>query len=98
MVANKLDVLDPERGDTEGSLLFERIGGQVLQSLGAPTGLRVVNVRRLWERHYRANVVVGEDAVSTAVAHSYFIVADASGTIVSSNPAIRRQYQSSNDK
>ncbi len=92
MAANRLEVLDAERSVTEGAQLFERIGDQILQSLGAPTGLRGVNVRRLWESHYRANVVVGENAISATVAHSYFVVADASGKIVTSNPVIKRQY------
>lgn len=92
MAANTLEVLDAERPDAEGSKLFKRIGDQILQSLGAPTGLQRVSVRRLWESHYRANVVVGENAVFATVAHSYFVVADATGTIVSSDPMIRRQY------
>jgi hypothetical protein len=92
MAPNRPQVLDVERSDPEKSQCSDRIGDQILQTLGAPTGLRAVNVRRLWENHYRANVVVGEDAISSTVAHSYFVVADATGSIVSSNPEIRRQY------
>ena len=92
MAADQLMVLDAERANTENSQLFDLIGNQILQALGAPNRLRAVNVRRLWEHHYRANVVVGDDAVSTTVAHSYFIVSDSTGRIVTSNPTIQRQY------
>jgi hypothetical protein len=68
------------------------IGEQVLRALGEPPGLRGVHVRRLWENHYRANVVVGSDATRSAVAHSYFLVADANGAVVTATPAITRRY------
>lgn len=92
MAADQLTVLNEHRADTENSHLFDLIGNQILEVLGAPSRLRGVNVRRLWEHHYRANVVVGEDAVSSTVAHSYFIVSDSTGRIVTSNPTIQRRY------
>jgi hypothetical protein len=49
-------------------------------------------VQRLWEDHYRVNVLVGVDAASAKVAHSYFLVADPNGTIIASTPKIRREY------
>jgi hypothetical protein len=91
-VADQLAVLEADSAETVDSKLFDRIGNQILQALGAPTCLRAVNVRRLWEHHYRANVVVGKDAISTTVAHSYFVVSDSTGKIVSSTPTIQRQY------
>ncbi len=72
--------------------LLARIGRQVLQALGEPAGLRGVHVKPLWENHYRANVVVGPDVTTSAVIHSYFLVADAAGTIVTATPAITRHY------
>ena len=92
MAADQLTVLDVKRPNAEDSQLVELIGNQILQALGAPTRLRGVNVRRLWDHHYRANVVVGENAISSTVAHSYFIVSDSTGRIVTSNPTIQRQY------
>jgi hypothetical protein len=68
------------------------IGEWVLQTLGEPAGLHGVQVRRLWEGHYRVNVLVGADAASAKVAHSYFLTADGDGDIVGSTPKITKQY------
>lgn len=68
------------------------IRGDVLRTLGAPVGLYKVQVRRLWDDHYRVNILVGVDAVSAKVAHSYFLVADSDGKIITSTPLIERQY------
>ena len=48
------------------------IGKNVLHALGQPADLLKVQVRPLWENHYRVNVLVGVDAASTKVAHSTF--------------------------
>jgi hypothetical protein len=68
------------------------IGEQILHALGRPRALLRVQVRRLWEDHYRANVFVGADIASAQVAHSYFLVTDADGHITTSAPAITRLY------
>jgi hypothetical protein len=68
------------------------IGGQVLHALGQPDGLLRVQVRPLWEHHFRVNVLVGADAASAKVANSYFLVTDGGGNILASTPAITRQY------
>jgi hypothetical protein len=68
------------------------IVGQLLQALGRPAILHRVDVRHLWDDHYRANVYVGADAASTRVAHSYFVVADEAGNIIASVPDITRKY------
>jgi hypothetical protein len=68
------------------------IGQQVLLSLGQPTGLLAVQVRRLWEDRYRVNVLVGGDVASTRVAHSYFVIADVGGKILDARPKITKQY------
>jgi hypothetical protein len=68
------------------------IGGQVMRTLGQPGDLHRVEVRPLWEDHYRVNVLVGLDAASVRVAHSYFLVTDGKGTIVTATPAITREY------
>jgi hypothetical protein len=68
------------------------IGGRVLGLLGEPGGLHRVQVRGLWQGHYRVNVLVGADAASARVAHSYFLVAGPDGTILTSSPEITRRY------
>ena len=68
------------------------IAGQLLQTLGRPATLYRVEVRHLWEDHYRVNVFVGADAASTRVAHSFFVVADEDGNIIVSKPDITRKY------
>jgi len=65
---------------------------QLLQQLGRPTALYRVEVRHLWEDHYRVNVFVGADAASTRIVRSYFLAADQVGNILASEPSITRQY------
>jgi hypothetical protein len=72
--------------------LSTRIGAQVIHILGEPAGLHMVQVRPLWEDHYRVNVFIGADAASAKVANSYFLKADSDGNIIASTPTIRRQY------
>ena len=68
------------------------IGRQVIHTLGQPGDLLRVQVRPLWGDHFRVNVLVGVDAASARVAHSYFLVVDGDGTILDSRPKITRQY------
>jgi hypothetical protein len=68
------------------------IGKHVLHALGQPGNLHRVQVRRLWNEHYRVNVLVGVDAASARVANSYFLVTDGDGAIVAATPRITRQY------
>lgn len=68
------------------------IGKHVLHDLGLPPSFQLVQVRPLWGDHYRVNVLVGDDAVSAKVAHSYFLVVNGDGNITASTPTITRQY------
>jgi hypothetical protein len=68
------------------------VGQQVIHSLGKPNGLHRVQVRRLWDDHYRVNVLIGEDPASAKIANSYFVEADGNGNIVESTPKITKQY------
>jgi len=86
------DVRDLATGDSEASQLLARIGRQVLQALGEPSGLRAINVRPLWDDHYRVNVLIGRDATSATIAHSYFLKADGTGHVVTAVPEIMRRY------
>jgi hypothetical protein len=84
----QLKDLEQCRRETLHALIEE----QVMHALGKPGDLLKVQVRPLWKDHYRANVVVGTDAASARVAHSYFLVLDDDGKILASAPPITRQY------
>ena len=64
----------------------------VMQELGRPADLLHVQIRLLWDNHYRVNVFVGADIASAKVAHSFFLAADGEGAVLASAPAIRRRY------
>src|SRR5438270_608195 len=49
------------------------IGKHVLNGLGEPNDLLQIQVRPLWDRRYRVNIVVGVDITSARVANSYFL-------------------------
>ena len=68
------------------------IGQHVIRALGPPEGLHSVQIRPLWGHCFRVNVLIGADAVTAKVAHSYFLVTDGLGKVVASTPAIVRQY------
>jgi hypothetical protein len=68
------------------------IGKQVLRTLGEPDNLRQVQVHHLWEDHFRVNILVGVEAASAKVAHSYFLEADLNGQIREATPRITKRY------
>jgi hypothetical protein len=68
------------------------IGKQVIQTLGRPDGLHELQVRRLWDDHFRVNVFIGADATSARIVNSYFVKTDADGKIVRSFPRITKLY------
>jgi hypothetical protein len=68
------------------------IAEQVIHSLGEPKDLIQVQVRRLWENRYRANVFVGAGVTSATIANSYFLVCDSNGKITEATPTIKKQY------
>ena len=63
-----------------------------MAALGRPPGLFEVTVRTLWENHFRVNVLIGPDATSVRIAHSYFVQARENGDIISAIPQITRLY------
>jgi len=80
--------LERHRRETQKAIIRE----QVIQVLGEPAGLHKVQVRRLWEDHYRVNVLVGPDAASAKIVNSYFLRSDSDGKIIASNPKLAKRY------
>jgi hypothetical protein len=68
------------------------ISGHIIRTIGQPEALRRVDVKQLWEHHYRVNVLVGVNNASARVAHSYFLVTDSDGNVVTAEPKLTRQY------
>jgi hypothetical protein len=91
---NKLQFEQPKENktDQERETQSDFIREQVLQALGKPIDLRSVQVRKVWADHYRVNIIVGENAGSVSLAHSYFLVVDTDGRLVSSTPKITKLY------
>jgi len=81
-----------EQKHQERQQLSAAIGRHVMNALGQPADLHRVHVRQLWDDHYRVNILLGLDAASVRIAHSYFLVTDGSGNIVASVPKITREY------
>lgn len=82
----------PEQEKQDRDQFQAAIGGHVMRTLGQPGNLLRVEVRRLWEDHYRVNVFIRAEAGTSRVAHSYFLTANAEGKIVTSIPVITKQY------
>ncbi len=76
----------------EGQRLHALLAKHVMSTLGRPEDFQRVQVWPLWQDHYRVNVLVGVDAASTKVAHSYFLVAEGDGNVLASTPPLSRQY------
>ena len=74
--------------ETQKALIRE----QVIHTLGEPAGPHKVQVRRLWEDHFRVNVLVGPDAASAKIVDSYFLTSDSDGKIIASNPKLEKRY------
>ncbi len=66
------------------------IARRLLEALGRWGGGCRAQVRRLWEGHYRVNLLTGADPASTRIVASYFLVVDDDGSILASTPAIAR--------
>ena len=92
MPVQQQNELDRDREKQQREQLHTLIGKYVVHSLGQPAGLFRVQVRRLWEDHYRVNVLIGVDAATVKIAHSYFLVVESDGTVIASAPKITRQY------
>ena len=68
------------------------IRAAILTALGQPPGLYRVKVVPLWLNYYRVNVLIGTDYTSVQIGHSYFVVADEAGRILTATPSVTRTY------
>lgn len=82
------DEMKQARSETLNNLISE----QVIHALGTPIDLRNVQVRKVWDDHYRVNVFVGMNAGSVRVANSFLVVSDSDGRLIGSTPTITKQY------
>ena len=91
---NKLQCEQPkdDMRAEEREALDSRIRDQVIQALGKPSNLRNVQVRMVWDDHYRVNVIVGENAGSVSVANSFLVTTDSEGSLIAATPVITKQY------
>src|SRR5437764_123912 len=92
MPAKQHEEMPKEQKNQERQQVNAAIGRHVMNALGQPGDLHRVHVRQLWEDRYRVNILVGTDASSVKIAHSYFLVTDGSGNIVASEPKIKKEY------
>ena len=89
----KTDIPDaPEPLEQPDRRRHALLGEHVLQALGEPKRLHAVHVRPLWDGHYRVNVFVASGDATVVISDSFFLVTDDDGNIVTSTPAITRQY------
>lgn len=92
---NKLQCEQPKKSTMEQherETLDDLIREQVMHALGTPIDLRHVQVRKVWNDHYRVNVIVGPNAGAVRVANSYFLVIDSDGSLITATPKITKQY------
>jgi len=92
MSTQEQKVSDQQEARQPQQNLHAMIGEQVIHLLGQPNALMRVQVRKLWEDRYRVNVFTTSDDGSAVVAHSYFLVTDGKGKIISANPTITKQH------
>ena len=64
----------------------------VVRTLGRPEDFLRVTVVRLWANRFRVNVLAGCDAITSRIAHSYFVSTDEGGRVAESVPPITRLY------
>jgi hypothetical protein len=90
---------EPPHGEPEADLPVpsgrkreEAIRAGVLAALGRPAQLYRVAVMPLWGNNFRVNVVTGDETSGVLIPNSYFVTADDLGTILGSEPPIRKQY------
>ncbi|HEX5272412.1 MAG TPA: hypothetical protein VFW33_18070 [Gemmataceae bacterium] len=92
MTANEQGEQSPDQARQQGRQLGALVVRRLLEALGRRGDGYRAQVRRLWEGHYRVNLLTGDDAASTRIAAGYFLVVDGEGSILASTPEITRQH------
>lgn len=64
----------------------------VIGFLGRPPDFLRATVRAVTGDDFRVNVLTGDGPASARIAHSYYVTADADGTLTASVPTIRKCY------
>jgi hypothetical protein len=76
----------------KSKILNELISEQIIHALGTPDDLLQVQVRKVWDNHYRVNVLVGPNAGAVRLLNSYFVETDSNGQIITVTPKIVKLY------
>lgn len=66
--------------------ILSKIRSQVVGTLGEQDCFQHIQVRRLWENRYRVNVLAGSSSLCVEILHSFFVISDDEGTILTSLP------------
>src|SRR5262245_49503212 len=74
----------PDDTDELRAARVARIAQRVLRAIGHSNDFRTVHVKPLWAHNYRVNVLIGANAFSAKIAHSYFVETDIEGNIIES--------------
>ena len=102
MTANVSDKSDEKQSaaqrDGEATQRQALIGHYVLHALGEPGAGHRIQVRPLWDDHFRVNVVVGTEVGAASIAHSYFLRADGDGKVLDCTPKIIKAYGASGSR
>jgi hypothetical protein len=92
---HKLQSEQPKEDQTErfeNEKMDNLIRKQVIDALGTPVNLRSVQVRKIWNDHFRVNVLVGANAATVKIANSFFLTIDSKGSLIAATPKIMKQY------
>ena len=90
--ANQVEKPTDEMPRDQHKALNNVIREQVIHALGTPKDLLKVQIRKVWDDHYRVNVLVGASSGSVRVANSFFVVTDSSGSLIAATPQIAKLY------
>jgi hypothetical protein len=88
----RLPVVETKEASADSGRREHQIRRNVLGSLGSPSNLLKVAVLPLWGNKFRVNVWTGDPAVGNVIPHSYFVTADASGTVLQAEPPIQKLH------
>ena len=91
MRAKEQDGQPAGHAQQESRQIDSLVGRRLLDALGSRGDSYRAQVRRLWDGHYRVNLLTGADAASTQIAASYFLVVGDDGSILASTPEITRK-------